>query len=169
MTTALRAVASFLAAVGFVLAAVGTVAAADPSLVPGPGTLGAEVSAAVIADERPTAYVTNRGSVETTFRMDVPDGWHVEPTIVLQPGEQGTFHVTGSGDAGDAVILGTPTAKAGADSTAIRFGKIALLATRPFDPSRLLGPLLTALAVIAAIAFLLRRFRPWQWRLTRVA
>jgi len=162
-----RAVLCLATVAGLGLAAVGGVRAADP-FSPAPNTLGAEVSAAVVADADPTAYVVNRGSVVMTFRAIAPAGWTVSPSdLTLRPGERGTFALSGAGDAGLMTITGAMVRPAGGDATAIRFGQIAVMQTRPFDPSRYLPGIGLGLLLAAGAVIALRRVRPWEYRIHR--
>lgn len=163
----LRAAAA-LAALSLVLGAVGPVAAATPEPTALPDTLGASVSAIVIADEDPSFHIVNRGAVPMTFTATAPDGWGVTPaSIELVPGAEGVITLTGSGDEGMATVYGAQTHPASGDATAIRFGSIRVMQTRPFDPTRYLPGVLVALVVLTIVGVSLRRWRPWQLRLTR--
>lgn len=166
MTTAFRAVAASLTL--SLSLGVGVAVAADPTSAP--NTLGATVSGYVILDESPTVLVRNEGSVLTTFTATVPDGWAFEPvSMLLEPGESGRFTLSGTGDAGNMVILGRSTGliASGGDTSAIQFGSIALMQTRPFDPSRYYGTALLVALILTGTGLVLRRTKPWQYRLTR--
>lgn len=161
-----RAALTVLAVLSILLGAAGAVRAAEPT--PLPDTMGASVSAIVIADESPSLHVTNRGSVETTFTATVPDGWGITPaSITLTPGQEGVLTLTGRGDAGLATVYGAQTHPRTGDATAIRFGAIRVMQTRPFDPMRYLPTVLYALLALGVVLLVLRRVRPWQYRLTR--
>lgn len=148
-----------------VLAVPGTVAAAD--------TLGASVSAEVVTSESPLVNVLCLSTVPTTFYAEAPTGWTITPSnLTLEPGASGTFTVSGNGDPGNLVILGKPTtAASGNVTTAIRFGTIKLMSTRPaqpFDPSSLLLGLGVALLLLAGLLSLLWRVKPWRYRFYRM-
>lgn len=169
MSSLTRLAAAILAALSIALGAVGLVSAADdPYGSPMPGTLGASVSAIVIADEDPAFHIVNRGAVRMTFDATAPDGWGVSPaSIELDPGAEGVINLTGSGDAGLATVYGRATVPSAGDATAIRFGSIQVMQTRPFDPTRyfpMIGGSIVALALLILAA---RRFRPWELRVAR--
>jgi len=158
--------AAALAALSLGLGTAGTVAAVDPTAQP--GTLGASVSAVVIADENPTFHIINRGAVRMTFDVSVPDGWGVSPTSVeLDPNAEGVINLTGEGDSGMATVYGRATVPAAGDSTAIRFGAIRVMQSRPFDLTRYLPGILAVLGLAAVAVLALRRVRPWELRVMR--
>ena len=55
---------------------------------------------------------------------------------------------------------------AGQEATALRLS-VSVYHERPFDPSRYVGPVLYGVVALVAVLAVLRRVRPWQWRITR--
>lgn len=165
---ALRAAALVLLPSAFALGAVGPVAAASPTPSAEPGTLGANVTSSVTANESPIITVTNRGSVPETFSLSLPDGWGPSGSLTLAPGETNHFTLTQWGDAGDATVTARATTSApGPDQAVLRFPAVHLQQSRPVDWSRYLPGLLTVLTLAAAVALVARRVRPWELRVRR--
>jgi len=166
MKAAIRAAAVVLTSAGIVLTLAGSAVAASPA----PNTLGASVSRLVVTDENPHIYVENLGSLPTTFTAVAPDGWQVSPlALALDPGEQGSFTVSGRGDEGDIAVTGSPTVAVttGNERTAIAFAHIHVEQSRPFDPSRYAVTAGLAILLLLGALLAIRRLRPWEWRITR--
>ena len=146
-------------------AGAGGVRAADP-------TIGASVQSKVYIDASRELLVWNRSTVEARFDFEPNDGWTVRPTsLVLQPDEQSHVEVLGLGTDGGVVgitVRSTAPAPTTGDVNVIAFDSHVFLVT-PFDPWPIARGVLLALLALVVVLALLRRLRPWEWRVTRVA
>ena len=154
-----------------IVAGVGSVSAADPSPAPSYDTLGARVGGYVIVDESNDLSVINLGTVTTTFEAEAPGGWTIAPhNLTLAPQQEGHFTVGGRGDAGTIAVLGYATdGLVGTENTAIRFGAITVMQSRPADYTQAITTALWVVLLLAGIAFLMWRIKPWRLRLVRAA
>jgi hypothetical protein len=162
-TTVLRAAVVLAALASIALAGAAGVHAA------GPTSIGLSVYPPTIDPERSReVQVTNAGGLRTEYTFTAPDGYSVEPdTITLDPAEMTTVVLHGDGDGGHLIVTGSSVASAGgnSDTTSAAVG-VKILST---DRLAWLWKLIPYALVALAVAFLLRRLRPWEWRVTRAA
>jgi len=166
MITTIRRVVVVLAALASIaLAGAGGVRAADP-------TLGATIEADVYLDEDAHLTVWNRSNVEARFDLLPSGDWTVEPSsLVLAPDEKRDMVISGAGDDGatvGVVVRATAPAPQGHSETVVRL-EARVYHERPFDPFRLVLGAWWVLVVVATVVVVLRRLRPWEYRVTRAA
>jgi hypothetical protein len=130
-------------------------------------TLGARITNNIITDEDPSLHILNLGTVPMTFTVKAPDGWVASPTsLLLSPQQEGIITLTGKGDPGKVVVTGTSagTVASGQDRSAIQLSA-TVMATRPFDVTKYAGGAFWTAVILIGGFIVMRRLRPWRWRL----
>lgn len=164
MAATIRRVVAVLAALASIaLAGAGGVRAADP-------TLGATVEADVYVSEDAHLTVWNRSNVEARFDL-IPSGdWSVEPSsLVLAADEKRDVAILGAGEDGatvGVVVRATAPVPQGHSETVVTL-EARVYHARPFDPLRLVLGAWWLLVVLATVVVVLRRLRPWEYRVAR--
>jgi hypothetical protein len=166
MKTVLRAVVTLVATAGIALAGASGAAAADP-------TLGASIQSRVYVAESRDLLVWNRSGVRAVFTFySTSSEWTVTPaTITLDPDEHSSVQVGGDGSDDVAITISVSSEAApppGTSAVALSFQSF-VAHTRPWDASSLIAPAFYVLVALVVVLAVLRRLRPWEWRVTRVA
>lgn len=150
----LRAVRTALAVLLLALAGTASVRAADV------GTIGGKLSA-----DSHAATLTSQGTLPVSVQITVDGPLTVKPDhFTLDPGQTVKMAVSG-GDRGTiSARLTALTAPAGQDAASATLS----VTLKPYvaPPTVPTWPLYAALAIVAA-ALVMRRLRPWRYRLVR--
>lgn len=148
-----RAALTLFALASLVLAGAGGLRAAEPTSAP---TVGGTLS----VDGR-TISVYSNGNVPATIFMSAEAVTLTETSFALLPGETRELTFSGEPD-------GRVTALYVAQAEGQESGSAALsisLSPVPYVPPTDWAPLLLLAAVLGAFLLVLRRFRPWRWRI----
>lgn len=158
MTTVLRAVASVLVALSLVLGAAGTAAAADPTPAP---TVGGQIDHIA---RKSTIVITSHGNVPAHVTLSSEAVGLSESSFDLQPEASHTVTYTGE-PVGSVVarfdIIRSPDSTGDLGSAELVLGLKPY--TPPFDPTVPVG----IVVILAALALITRRLKPWRLRVVR--
>lgn len=163
MKTILRVVYVLASVVAIAAAGAGGVRAADP-------VLGASIESSIFLSDNARMTILNRSTVEARFDLSSADGWTLTPSsVVLAPDESTTVDIGGSAPDGSriaVVVRATASAPPGHSESILQL-EARVYHARPFDPSPWIWRTLFAAIVATTVVIVLRRTRPWEYRVAR--